>query len=592
MVFQYTPFIIPLLISSIVLIVVGLFAWRHQAVPAARTFGLVIICLFIWTVGYILEIISVGIDAKIFWANVQFMGIMPLPPLWMIMTLQLTGHKPLRREILLALSIVPTVTILLAWTDDYHHLFRGQPTLDTTSAPFPLLNADYGLWYDWVVMPYTYLLYGYSLFILLGAQATAKPPYRSQFTLLIVSLLIPLLAATLYNLHIPPFRNLDPAPAAFSMAGVLVAWALFRYRLFDLVLVARDFLVENMSDGLIMLDARNRILDINLAARRLIGDPSVPLIGQDADVVFAGRPELLTAYRDALAGGAEVRLHEEPPRYLYMRVSSLPDYYGNSAGRLLILHDITERKKAQEDLQRSNDELRARNQELDAFTHTVAHDLKNPLVIMVGYAELLAQTSAALSPQEREHLWAIVRNGQRMNRIIDELLLLSSVRQADVKSEPLDMAAIVAEVQMRMADLIQRSKSEIVIPPAEAWPVALGYAPWIEEVWVNYISNAIKYGGDPPRVEVGAALQPDGQARFWVKDNGRGLSPEEQAKLFIPFTRLNQARIQGHGLGLSIVRRIVEKLGGTVGVESEGVPGQGSLFYFTLPTPKQAADMS
>jgi signal transduction histidine kinase len=122
---------------------------------------------------------------------------------------------------------------------------------------------------------------------------------------------------------------------------------------------------------------------------------------------------------------------------------------------------------------------------------------------------------------------------------------------------------------------------------SDVWPKALGYAPWIEEVWVNYLSNAIKYGGRPPRVELGAAVQAGGSTpptvRFWSQDDGPGLTPEEQARLFVPFTRLAQGKAKGHGLGLSIVRRIVEKLGGEVGVESEGVPGQGSLFFFTLP---------
>jgi signal transduction histidine kinase len=110
----------------------------------------------------------------------------------------------------------------------------------------------------------------------------------------------------------------------------------------------------------------------------------------------------------------------------------------------------------------------------------------------------------------------------------------------------------------------------------------LGYAPWIEEVWVNYLSNAIKYGGRPPRVELGAETQPGGLVRFWVRDNGPGIAPEAQVRLFVPFTRLDQVRAKGHGLGLSIVRRIVEKLGGQVGVIS--TPGQGSVFSFTLPT--------
>jgi two-component system sensor histidine kinase/response regulator len=113
------------------------------------------------------------------------------------------------------------------------------------------------------------------------------------------------------------------------------------------------------------------------------------------------------------------------------------------------------------------------------------------------------------------------------------------------------------------------------------WPGASGYGPWVEEVWVNYLSNAIKYGGKPPHVELGAELQTNNMVCFWVRDNGPGIPPEARARLFTPFTRLDQVRTQGHGLGLSIVRRIVEKLGGQVGVTSAS--GQGSAFSFTLP---------
>ena len=150
----------------------------------------------------------------------------------------------------------------------------------------------------------------------------------------------------------------------------------------------------------------------------------------------------------------------------------------------------------------------------------------------------------------------------------------------DVKIGPLDMGAIVNEAQARLSDVIAEHQAEIILP--ESWPVAVGYGPWIEEVWVNYISNAIKYGGQPPCVKVGVFARENGTARFWVRDNGAGLTPDQQARLFVPFERLEQTRAQGHGLGLSIVQRIVTKIGGQVGVESEGVPGQGSTFFFTL----------
>jgi signal transduction histidine kinase len=148
------------------------------------------------------------------------------------------------------------------------------------------------------------------------------------------------------------------------------------------------------------------------------------------------------------------------------------------------------------------------------------------------------------------------------------------------------MAQIVAEAQQRLADLIHQSGAAIVGP--EAWPAALGYAPWVEEIWVNYLSNGIKYGGQPPRLSLGATSQTDGQIEFWVQDNGAGLTPEEQTRLFVPFTRLSEAQTEGYGLGLSIVRRIVEKLGGQVGVES--VRGEGSRFSFTLPSGQEAGE--
>jgi signal transduction histidine kinase len=175
---------------------------------------------------------------------------------------------------------------------------------------------------------------------------------------------------------------------------------------------------------------------------------------------------------------------------------------------------------------------------------------------------------------------SLLQAGDRTARIIDELLMLASVRREDIVPAPLDMAQIVRDAESQLARLIASSGAELIRP--RRWPLALGHAPWVEEVWANYISNAIKYGGRPPHVELGAARE-DGQVRFWVRDNGDGLSPDDQARLFREFTRLADIRVEGHGLGLSIVKRIVEKLGGTVGVESAGVPGQGCTFSFTLP---------
>jgi PAS domain S-box-containing protein len=243
---------------------------------------------------------------------------------------------------------------------------------------------------------------------------------------------------------------------------------------------------------------------------------------------------------------------------------------------------IVERVRTDAALKQLNAELQARNEDLNAFAHTVAHDLKNPITVTVGFAEMLRAEYTTLPEDERNaYLAQIVRYGQKMQSIVDALLMLSSVRDIDaVEIVPLDMDLILVEVQERLQEMVTEYEGEIILP--ETWPVALGYTSWVEEVWVNYISNALKYGGRPPRCELGADDPSAGQVRFWVKDNGQGLSPAEQMRVFQPFERLGQQRMEGHGLGLSIVRRMIEKLGGQVGVESE--IGKGSTFYFTLPT--------
>ncbi len=250
---------------------------------------------------------------------------------------------------------------------------------------------------------------------------------------------------------------------------------------------------------------------------------------------------------------------------------------------LTLRHLMRQLQQANAELAQRIAELEERNAELDAFAHTVAHDIRGPLATILGYSELLEMDYESLTEESRRTCARnLNRSATMLNNIVDALLLLASVRKTDVVAQPLDMGQIVASVCERLKTTLSEYKAELILP--EQWPQALGYAAWIEEVWANYIINGCKYGGKPPRLELGWDQPADGAfVRFWVRDNGNGISPENQARLFVPFTRLNQVQTKGHGLGLSIVRRIVEKLGGQVGVESEGIPGHGSLFYFTLP---------
>jgi PAS domain S-box-containing protein len=377
--------------------------------------------------------------------------------------------------------------------------------------------------------------------------------------------------------------------------GKQVNNAISRARLYDALRQSEHRykeLVDNAREMIYKTDAHGHFTFVNPTATRLIGYSENELIGRSYFelIPLDGRRTVAHFYLDQFRTKTLTTYFEFPVTtkagpiiWIGQNVQLILD---PASGQILetqaVARDVTDLKQAQQTLQQQMIELDARNAELDAFGHTVAHDLKSPTSAVIGFSDLLSTDWGALTDEQRDNaLRSLSRSGHKINAIIDELMLLSGVRQQQVVPEPIEMADLIEEALQRLTFASQESKAEISWPDRASWPGALGYAPWIEEVWYNYLSNAIKYGGQPPRIKLGASTQLDGTVSFWVQDNGVGLNPEEQSRLFTPFTRLSQVRATGHGLGLSIVQRIIEKLGGEVGVESQ--PGHGSTFFFTLP---------
>lgn len=254
----------------------------------------------------------------------------------------------------------------------------------------------------------------------------------------------------------------------------------------------------------------------------------------------------------------------------------------DSGDILVVIDDITDLKRAEETIRSYADELELRNQDLDTFSHMVAHDLKSPLSGIRGYADiLLMYHKDDLIPEVFEFLTEIEKITDIMQEMIDSLLMLARLRDADQVNDVVQMKPVVEAVMIRLQSMIKERGVRIEIQPN--LPDGVGHAPWLEEVFANLVSNAIKYIGrenPDPQITI-RGHQLDGKARYEVEDNGVGIQPEDQKKLFEMFSRFHHNEASGSGLGLSIVSRIVSKLGGEVGVES--IPGKGSTFWFTLP---------
>ena len=200
-------------------------------------------------------------------------------------------------------------------------------------------------------------------------------------------------------------------------------------------------------------------------------------------------------------------------------------------------------------------------------------------------ANLITNTPDLTPAELKNYMRQITVTAHQMNTTINTMLLFARVSKVNVPVERVDMVSAVVNVLDRLSYTIKEHHAQIELP--ETWPVAIGFAPWIEEVWANYLINALKHGGQPPCLELGASVQTDGMIRFWIRDQGPGIPVDAQARLFLQFSQTDLVCNPSHGLGLSIVHRIVEKLGGQVGFESEA--GKGSLFFFTLQAETLAA---
>ena len=226
--------------------------------------------------------------------------------------------------------------------------------------------------------------------------------------------------------------------------------------------------------------------------------------------------------------------------------------------------------------------LTQQNFELQEFAHRAAHDLKTPIAGIHGYSHILLSEVDTLSSEDRHlYLSKIIETGMRMDTVINSMLLFAQAENKDVPVATVDMNGVIEEALARVA--YDSSQKQIRILKVDTWPEVIGYEPWIVAVWTNLISNAIKYGGQIPTIELGFSNQYASDfIHFFVRDNGPGIPEEMHECIFEPHRQVKQGKQTGHGLGLSIVKRVVERFGGKVWVESS--LSQGSTFIFSLPT--------
>lgn len=347
--------------------------------------------------------------------------------------------------------------------------------------------------------------------------------------------------------------------------------------------VSIETLVKSMSEGVVFIDKNGKIVFVNTRATLLFNYSEKELIGKPIDILIPDRfKSVHSSHVQFYFKNPKMRSMGDSNSKLLAKKKSGEEFpveislsFLKSNGKTLgmaFITDISARVKAE-------NELKQRNLELDAYAHTVAHDLQAQLNSIIGFGEIL-KNKTELNEEKRKYFAdLIVKNGSKMSGIIRNILLYASRGKEELEITEVDMNKVISEALDRIPIGIRKSA---IINIEDNIANAYGYAPLIEEVWFNYISNAIKYGGTPPSLEIGGVKKENGYCKYWVKDNGKGLNEEQMKYIFSDPKKLSSKKIKGHGLGLAIVQRIVKRFDGWVFVESE--LNKGSTFSFYLPT--------
>ena len=346
---RYVLTTVPLLIATAISAWLAVYAWQRRPARGVAPFAVLMVAVALWSLGYVLELASGSLPTKIFWAKLQYLGIVTIPMAWLALALEYTGRERwVSARTLLLGCLIPLTTLLLVWTNDAHGLIWREIGLDTSGSP-SMLVMPYGPWF-WVHTAYSYLLMLTGTMLIASAVVRAPQLYRRQARILLVGALIPWLwngLVLLSRSSLLPYLNLDLTPFGFTLTGLVLAWGLFRYQLLDIVPVARDAVVDSMGDGVIVLDVRDRVVDLNPAAQQIAGIGTTEAVGQPANEVLAAVPELAKGCQEMTEGQQEIALGEgEAGRSFDLQISPLQDQRGRPRGRLVVLHDITERKRA------------------------------------------------------------------------------------------------------------------------------------------------------------------------------------------------------------------------------------------------------
>lgn len=582
---KFTPIALPVLVASLIAIYVLGYTWQRRTMRGARPLLPLMIGLVIWLVGSTLEAMAFDYNPRLFWSNFQFIGVVMVPTAWFMFSLMFTDRAAvLTRTNLTLLLIMPLLTLLLLWTSPWQQFFQVSKVLNT-SGPNPYWDWVPGPGF-WIHTAYSYLLLIAGFVILVQGYRQSSRLHRRQISVMLVGAAVPWAANILFVVvRLGPF---DYTPIAFLITGLAVAWGIFKVGLVEISPIIRRRVIDEMQDGVVVLDEQNRILEANAAVLRMV-NVTKDVIGQSIDEVLTPWPELRTRFHGQHQAQEEVSLTFDngETRYYQVSLSPLHDKSDHLTGRLIMVHEITRLKQTEASLLEAKEVAEAASRAKSTFLATMSHELRTPLAAIIGYSELIQERSESLGYEKIvPHLKQIGTAAHGLNFLIGNILDLSKIEaeRMDILVTEFSVPDLVGEVVNSVASQITRNSNVLELEIAADLGLMQTDRTKLRRILLNLLGNAAKFTHEGTIFLAARQDSSTGHILFTVRDTGEGISDEMMRKIFQPFVQADSSFTRVHGgsgLGLAISSRFCQMLGGTIDVESR--LGEGTIFVARLP---------